>query len=132
MRRPVVCSPLAKVVISHKIEGGRPRFSYFRESMFILTNASQNRGRTLEPAASADLLRQEQRFARACQVLRDAIQERAFPGAAFSVLWRGELIALSGVGGFTYETDSPRVKGETVYDLASVSKVVATTTMAMI
>jgi serine-type D-Ala-D-Ala carboxypeptidase len=96
------------------------------------TNASQNRRHSLEPAVSAELLRQEQRFARAVQVLRDAIQERAFPGAAFSVLWRDELVAVSGVGGFTYEPDSPRVKGETIYDLASVSKVMATTPMAMI
>lgn len=36
------------------------------------------------------------------------------------------------VGHFTYEEDSPSIKPETVFDLASVTKVVATTAMTML
>ena len=45
---------------------------------------------------------------------------------------RGKLIALHGLGQFTYDSDSSRVTPETIYDLASVTKVVATTAMCMI
>ena len=41
------------------------------------------------------------------------------------------MIALKGFGHFTYEPDSQKVAAGTVFDLASVTKVVATTTMAM-
>ena len=44
----------------------------------------------------------------------------------------GKLVALNGLGTFTYDADAPRVHADTIYDLASVSKVVATTAMAML
>ena len=68
----------------------------------------------------------------AFDVLRRAIAKRAFPGAAVAVTWRGRLVALRGIGRFTCEPTAPAVTPETVYDLASVSKVVATATAAMI
>ena len=80
----------------------------------------------------ADYGGQEERFARAFSVLQQAIAERVFPGAAVSVLHRGKLVALKGLGRFTYEPGSPAVQAETIFDLASVSKVVATTPMAML
>jgi CubicO group peptidase (beta-lactamase class C family) len=64
--------------------------------------------------------------------LRDAIQRRAFPCAAVVVGYRGELVWQTAVGRFTYNDSSPAVSADTVFDLASVSKVVATTAMAMI
>ena len=48
-----------------------------------------------------------------------------------AVTLREELVALAGVGHFTYAPDSTPVDHNTIYDLASVSKVIATTTMAM-
>ena len=47
-----------------------------------------------------------------------------------AVTHAGSLIGLRAFGRFTFEPDSPAVTPETIYDLASVSKVVATTTMA--
>lgn len=44
---------------------------------------------------------------------------------------QGKLIAHKGIGHFTYET-SPAISADTIYDLASVTKVVATTTACMI
>jgi len=72
------------------------------------------------------------RFADACRVLEDAIIERAFPGCAFGVLAKGEIVLLDARGRFTYDQDSPQVSARTVFDLASVSKVVATTAVAML
>jgi serine-type D-Ala-D-Ala carboxypeptidase len=75
---------------------------------------------------------QRNRFAQAYSVLERAIADHAFPGAAFGVLLNGEILALDGVGRFTYDPESPAVTPMTVYDLASVTKVIATTSAAML
>jgi CubicO group peptidase (beta-lactamase class C family) len=75
---------------------------------------------------------QDQRFAAAFEILNNAIAARSFPGASVAVTYRGEIVALKGFGKFTYGKDSRKVGTETIYDLASVTKVVATTAMAMV
>lgn len=75
---------------------------------------------------------QEVQFARAFTILRQAIADRAFPGASLAVTHQGSLIASRGFGRFTYDDDAPVVQPDTVSDLASLTKVVATTTIAML
>ncbi|MGC2401785.1 MAG: serine hydrolase domain-containing protein [Acidobacteriaceae bacterium] len=75
---------------------------------------------------------QRQQFQAAYSVLENAIRERAFPGAAFGVLAHDRVLALDGIGTFTYESVAKPVTASTVFDLASVTKVVATTSMAML
>ncbi len=75
---------------------------------------------------------QEKHFARTFAILRDAIAQRAFPGAALAVTHRGALVASQGFGRFTYESDTPEVRADAVFDVASLTKVIATTTMAML
>jgi serine-type D-Ala-D-Ala carboxypeptidase len=75
---------------------------------------------------------QETTFARAFAVLEQGIAERAFPAASVAVVADSKLVALRALGHFTYEPASPEVNPETIFDLASVSKVVGTTTMAML
>jgi serine-type D-Ala-D-Ala carboxypeptidase len=75
---------------------------------------------------------QRLQFAAAYSVLEQAVSERAFPGAAFGVLVQGRVLALDGVGGFTYDQPTRPVTASTVYDLASITKVIATTSMAML
>ncbi len=62
----------------------------------------------------------------------NAIAERAFPAASVAVTHQGNVVALQAFGHFTYEPNSPETTPETIFDLASVSKVAATTSMAMI
>jgi CubicO group peptidase (beta-lactamase class C family) len=76
-------------------------------------------------------LRSGTRFAAAARILNDAIAAHAFPGCAFGVLADGKVQIQDALGHFTYEGASPAVTAETVYDLASVTKVVATTALAM-
>ena len=64
--------------------------------------------------------------------MQAGITTHAFPGAAVAVTHQGKLVALKGLGAFTYDPDAPRVQPDTIYDLASVTKVVATTAMAMV
>ncbi len=72
------------------------------------------------------------RFRAAREVLERAVSERAFPGAAYGVLLDGDVIALDAVGRFTYDSGAPEVTPATVFDLASITKVMATTAMAML
>jgi CubicO group peptidase (beta-lactamase class C family) len=65
-------------------------------------------------------------------VLDQAIDRRAFPGAGVAITHHGRLVALKGMGRFTYEPDSTAVGPDTIYDLASVTKVVATTALCMV
>jgi CubicO group peptidase (beta-lactamase class C family) len=63
--------------------------------------------------------------------LQDAISGQVFPGASVSVTYEGRLIALKSLGTFTYEANSPPVLDSTLFDLASLTKAVATTCVAM-
>jgi CubicO group peptidase (beta-lactamase class C family) len=72
------------------------------------------------------------RFAIALRILEEAIAAHAFPGCAFGVLVDGEVVLEGALGRFTYEETAPAVAAETVYDVASLTKVVATTASAML
>jgi CubicO group peptidase (beta-lactamase class C family) len=75
---------------------------------------------------------QDDRFRRASGVLEKAIADRAFPACSLAITFRGELVAHKAFGRFTYDPASPEVTTATLFDLASLTKVVATTAMAMI
>ena len=75
---------------------------------------------------------QEKQFANAFAIIRQAIDQRAFPGASLAVTHRGALVASQGFGRFTYKQGSPAVAAETIFDLASLTKVVVATTIAML
>jgi len=75
---------------------------------------------------------QDQVFAEALAVLREGIEKKAYPAAAFAVTHRGTLAALTGLGQFTYDPGSLKVTQQTLFDLASLTKPIATTSMAMI
>ena len=74
----------------------------------------------------------DHRFAHATHILEQAMADRAFPGCAFGVLAGGKTILLDARGRFTYGYDAPVVAAETVFDIASITKVLATTAMAML
>ena len=100
--------------------------------------------------------RQDEVFGGAFDVLREAIAARAFPAASVAVTFEGKLVALRSLGSFVYECegespasrdssdrqgvkiptsisgDIPLPSISTLFDLASVTKAVATTTMAAI
>jgi serine-type D-Ala-D-Ala carboxypeptidase len=76
--------------------------------------------------------RQDRDFSCPFGILEKAISERTFPAASAAVVKRGQLVVLRAFGRFTYDSDSPQVTPATLFDLASISKVVATAAMAMI
>jgi beta-glucosidase-like glycosyl hydrolase/uncharacterized protein YbbC (DUF1343 family) len=66
------------------------------------------------------------------RVLEEFVEQGAFPGGVLAVGHRGALVHLHPFGRYSYDEDAPAVEADTIYDLASLTKVVATTTMAMI
>ena len=70
--------------------------------------------------------------ARLDSIVRAGIAEGAAPGAALVVGRFGRIVHLRGYGTLDYAPASPAVDATTLYDLASLTKVIATTTAAMI
>lgn len=64
-------------------------------------------------------------------LMQAAIRQRAFPGAAVAIGQGQTLALLDGYGYFTYASDR-RVTPQSLFDLASLTKVVATTTATML
>ena len=94
---------------------------------------SPNRGaRTLPHVPVPAHADQDTVFGKAFDLLRKAIAERAFPAASVAVTCAGQLICLRAFGRFTYDADTPGTTEASIFDLASVTKVVATTSMAML
>jgi serine-type D-Ala-D-Ala carboxypeptidase len=75
---------------------------------------------------------QEDRFRSAFGILEKAIAAHAFPGCSLAVTFVGELVAHKALGRFTYDPASHEVTTGSIFDLASLTKVAATTAMAMI
>ena len=70
--------------------------------------------------------------ARLDSIVRIGLEQGAAPGAALAVARYGRLVHLKGYGTTDYAPGAPAVDATTIYDLASLTKVVATTTAAMI
>lgn len=66
------------------------------------------------------------------RVVEQFVAQRAFPGAVLAVGRDGLLARLAAYGKQSYDTAAPAVTTDTIYDLASLTKVIVTTTMAMI
>jgi len=75
---------------------------------------------------------QDDRFRDAFSILEKAVAARAFPACSVAVTFRGELVAYKALGRFTYDPASTEVTTSNIFDLASLTKVLATTAMAMI
>lgn len=66
------------------------------------------------------------------EVITKSIANRVTPGANILVLQNGGEVLFQSLGRFTYDPNSPEVKRETVYDIASVTKIIVATAMLML
>jgi beta-glucosidase-like glycosyl hydrolase/CubicO group peptidase (beta-lactamase class C family) len=64
----------------------------------------------------------------AFNAIEKAISDKAFPGAALAVGYRGK-VSVHAFGKLSYDAKSPATLPATMYDIASLTKVVATTTL---
>jgi len=65
------------------------------------------------------------------KIIEESIKDKAFPGATIAVGRKNGLFLMKGFGKLSYEEDSGEVKIDTIYDLASLTKVIVTTTACM-
>lgn len=73
----------------------------------------------------------ENRFSGVDSIVDKGIKEKAYPGAVLLVGRTNGIVYQKAYGRFTYENTSKPVQPNTIFDLASVTKVVATTTATM-
>lgn len=71
-------------------------------------------------------------FSKVERTVTNAIKDSAFPGAVVLISKDGEIQFHKAFGTYTYDKGSKKVTTKTIYDLASLTKVIATTTAAMI
>jgi beta-N-acetylhexosaminidase len=73
-------------------------------------------------------VRAEAQLQPAFEVVERAIADKAFPGATMAIGYRGH-VTLHSFGQLSYDAKSPRVNVRTMYDVASLTKVIVTTTL---
>ncbi len=71
-------------------------------------------------------------FAPAFALCDQAVADRVFPGATLAVSLGDDLLALRGFGRHTYAEDADKTTGDTIWDLASLTKPIAAVSMAML
>lgn len=70
-------------------------------------------------------------FDRAAEIILEGVIERAFPAASVEVGRRDGPVWRRAFGALTYDQDAPDATAETIFDLASLTKVVSTATLLM-
>ena len=70
-------------------------------------------------------------FEAADQALQSAIADKAFPGAVYAIGHRNTLVRMQAHGRHTYDSGAKAMRVDAIFDLASLTKVVATTSVAM-
>ncbi|MCS6807458.1 MAG: DUF1343 domain-containing protein [Bacteroidota bacterium] len=73
----------------------------------------------------------EQVHVRVKKVIEEAIADQAFPGASVGIWYRGRVIMRESFGTMSYAQDSPKTPHDAIYDMASLTKVFATTMCIM-
>jgi CubicO group peptidase (beta-lactamase class C family) len=70
-------------------------------------------------------------FAGVQDLLKSGVRDRAFPAASIEVGRADGVVWRKAVGAMTYDADAQPAQESTIFDLASLTKVLATTTLAM-
>ena len=70
-------------------------------------------------------------LAEAQAILERWVAEGAFPGAVYAVGHKNQLVGRGAVGRMTYDDNAASMQVDSIFDLASLTKVIATTTVAM-
>jgi CubicO group peptidase (beta-lactamase class C family) len=78
-----------------------------------------------------DLDNPKYNFSELDKVVKDGIADSTYPGAVILVTYKGKIVYEKAFGSFTYDKASTPMSVNSMFDMASVSKVVGTTTAAM-
>jgi hypothetical protein len=64
-------------------------------------------------------------------VLNSAVKKHVFPGCVFGMVRKGDEASVLPIGRFTYENTSPRVRDNSIYDVASITKSIPVACLAL-
>jgi len=71
-------------------------------------------------------------FQKLDEIMQSGVDDKVFPAGVLLVGHRGRIVYNKAFGHYTYDKSSPKVTTESIFDLASVSKVIGTTSAAML
>ena len=100
----------------------------------VTLNKHYPNGYGVEVAARTKIFTKSSEYfdlSKAWAVLDSAIENRIFPGAQVFIAKEGQIISSYSVGHQTYAENSPEVTTSTIYDVASLTKVLVTTPVTM-
>jgi len=123
-------SDVAQISVAHALFGAIPVRGHLPVT---IPGVDLKAGFGIELPANAMTLqpmdvRGEAQLQPAFDVIEKAIAERAFPGATLAVGYRGK-VSVHAFGKLSYDAPAAGVLPKTMYDIASLTKVVATTTL---
>src|SRR5262249_48816128 len=82
------------------------------------------------PADDTSIKSAKPDFNRVAQIVEKAIGQHAFPGCAIAIGNHERVLWTAGFGKLDYD-DGPKPTPETLYDLASITKIIGTTSVAL-
>ena len=126
-QRAAVAAVFGEYPVSGKVPVSLPGFFAFGDGLQIPRHEM-----TLRAAAPTEAGFRPDGLAEVDRVVEAAVAARAFPGAVLAVGKDGVLAHLQPFGRLSYDEGAAAVHADTMYDLASLTKVIVTTTMAMI
>jgi beta-N-acetylhexosaminidase len=126
-QRAAVGAVLGEYAVSGKVPVSLPGFYAYGDGLQIPRHEM-----TLRAAGPTEAGFRADGFAEVDRVVEEAVAARAFPGAVLAVGHGSALAHLRAFGHLSYDEGAAPVRDDTMYDLASLTKVIVTTTMAMI
>lgn len=129
-KRLIIFSVLIPFLLNSSIVTG------YSQEIFTIASV-QNSVNNLDELPSINkshlkFLDEKNKFEFVDSIINSSIADSAFPGAVLLVQKDGNIIHQKAFGYYTYDTSSGRTSVNTMYDLASLTKVTATTTATMI
>ena len=99
----------------------------------INLNNNYKRGDGIKRFISASIFENNTKidFSSSWKIIDKAINEKLFPGAQILIIKNGKIMADKHIGNFTFSSGSKKVDKNTLYDVASITKVLATTPVIM-
>ncbi|NTU58108.1 MAG: beta-lactamase family protein [Chlorobiaceae bacterium] len=82
-------------------------------------------------SAAAQESLQARDFSQLEKLMNQAVKDSVFPGASLAVLYRGDIVYHRAFGHLTYDPKSAPADTSTIYDAASLTKAIVTTSIVM-
>ena len=121
VQRAMVRAIFGRIAIGGKLPVSVPGVAKLGDGIRVAANSLE-----LETAPDALSAKLKPAF----DLLEHAVKDHAFPGGVLAVGWNGQLVEHA-FGRLTYDAKSPKVRDATIYDVASLTKPIVTTSAIM-